>query len=116
MQDRNRARRPRAGDSLPPGLTLCGPVFTRALAAEADVGWLSDSVLNSRWQIDRQGYGGFARRIAGIAFAPSRNDDVWRRGAVYLSFPRGSEQPDWPARPPQFELAPRMVVTPAAGA
>jgi hypothetical protein len=147
-----------------PRLMLSGPVFTRAFAAEADVGWLSDCVLNSRWQIDRQGFEGralvrhpmtglvyavsplrgygvrvrqvaaeccpcredldpdyvvghAARRIAGIAFAPSRKDDVCRQGAVYLSFPWGSEQPDWPATPaPQFEPAPRIVVTPAAGA
>jgi hypothetical protein len=55
-------------------LMLSGPVFTRALAAEADVGWLRDCVLHSDWQIDRKGFEGRAlvrHPMTGLAYAVS---------------------------------------------
>jgi hypothetical protein len=64
-----------------PRIQLSGPVFTRALAAEADLAWLRDCVLHSCWQIDRDGFGGRAlvrHPMTGLAYAvsPLRNFGV----------------------------------------
>jgi hypothetical protein len=148
-----------AGAAPRPRIRLSGPVFTRALATEADFDWLRDCVMHSCWQIDRDGFDGralvrhtmtglvyavaplrgfgvrvrqvaaeccpcredldpdyvvghAARRVAAIALVEAAQG---RENAVYLRFPWGGDEPEWPATPaPQFEAAPRIVLK-AAG-